>query len=70
MIHQSQIEQNKKRLLRLPEVLRLIPVCRASWYAGVHLGLYPKPLKIGKRTVAWLESDIEKVITEFKQVDD
>lgn len=50
------------QLLRLPEVLKRFPVSRTSWYDGIELGLYPAPLRLGKRTVAWRASDIESVI--------
>ena len=50
------------QLLRLPEVLKRFPVSRTSWYDGIDLGLYPAPLRLGKRTVAWRASDIESVI--------
>lgn len=47
------------RFLRLEEVLRRIPVSRASWYIGVKKGLYPPKYKIGPRASAWRESDID-----------
>ena len=50
------------QLLRLPEVLKRFPVSRTSWYDGIDLGLYPAPLRLGKRTVAWRASDIDRVI--------
>ena len=50
------------QLLRLREVLKRYPISRTSWYAGVRLGLYPAPLRLGKRTVAWRESEIEQMI--------
>ena len=31
------------RLLRLKEVLEVIPVSRATWYRGVWAGFYPQP---------------------------
>ena len=49
-------------LLRLPTVLALVPVSRATWYAGVKEGRYPAPLKLGVRAVAWRRSDIERLI--------
>ena len=49
-------------LLRLPEVLRRYPVSRTSWYDGIKLGMYPAPVRLGKRTVAWRESEIEALI--------
>ena len=39
------------RLLRLNEVLTLIPVSRASFYEGIEKGHYPKPLKVGKEAL-------------------
>ena len=54
------------QLLRLPEVLKRFPVSRTSWYDGIDLGLYPAPLRLGKRTVAWRASDIDRVIRNLK----
>ena len=48
--------------LRLPDVLRLIPVSRASWWAGVKAGKYPPGVKIGARTMGWRVSDIRDLI--------
>jgi|GEM_PF-687979 len=44
--------------LRLPEVLKIIPVSKSSWWAGVQSGQYPKSYKIGPRTTGWLRSEI------------
>jgi prophage regulatory protein len=30
-----------------PPVPAIIPVCKASWYAGQKTGRYPKPVRIG-----------------------
>ena len=48
--------------LRLPAVLRLYPVSRSSWWAGVKTGRYPKPVKLGTRTTAWRVEDIRALI--------
>lgn len=53
-------------LLRLHDVLQRIPISRTSLYDGVKLGLYPAPVRIGKRTVAWRASDIDGLIKGFK----
>jgi prophage regulatory protein len=50
------------RLLRLPEVLKLYPVSKSSWYAGMAEGRYPAAVKLSKRSVAWRQSDIEALI--------
>lgn len=52
----------RDRLLRLPEVLQVIPVSRSGFYEGMKLGIYPKPKRIGKRTVAWRENEINACI--------
>jgi prophage regulatory protein len=54
------------RLLRLKEVLKRIPVSKSTWWAGVKEGKYPKPVKIGARMRAWLESDIEELIERLR----
>lgn len=49
-------------LLRLPQVLALIPISRSGWWKGVADGRYPKPVKIGPRVTAWKAEDIRKCI--------
>lgn len=48
----------EESLLRLPEVLALIPVSKSTWWAGCKSGRFPRPVKIGSRTTAWRGSDI------------
>lgn len=55
------------QLLRLPEVLRRLPVSRSTLYDGIKIGLYPAPIRLGKRTVAWRERDIEEAIRELNK---
>ena len=45
-------------LLRLPQVLALIPVGKSSWWRGCKTGRYPKPVKLGPRTTVWRAEDI------------
>lgn len=49
-------------LLKLPEVLAALPVSRSSWYSGMRSGLYPQPVKIGPKSVAWRRCDIDRLI--------
>lgn len=51
------------QLLRLPEVLKRLSISRTNWYDGIKLGLYPEPVRLGKRTVTWRESDIVALST-------
>ena len=49
--------------LRLPEVLRLIPVSRSTWWAGVRSGRYPQPTRaLGARITAWRAEDVRALI--------
>ena len=52
-------------LLRLPQVLALIPVSRSAWWAGCKSGRYPKPVKLGPRTTAWSASDIAALLEKL-----
>ena len=56
--------ENQDALLRLPQVLELFPVSQPLWYLGIRKGIYPKPVKLGVRAVAWRRSDIEKLISD------
>jgi prophage regulatory protein len=46
-------------LMRLPQVMREVGLCRSSIYAAVSQGRFPPPVKIGLRAVAWRAEDIE-----------
>jgi prophage regulatory protein len=48
-----------QKLLKLYEVAELLNVCKSQVYNLVKQGYLPKPIKIGKRGSAWLQSDID-----------
>lgn len=50
------------RLLRLTQVLELVPVSKSSWWAGCANGLYPKPLKLSPGITVWRSTDIQALI--------
>lgn len=54
--------------LRLPEVLKLIPVSKSAWWEGVARGIYPKPIKLSARTTAWRVKDIQEFIDQIDRV--
>jgi prophage regulatory protein len=66
MSKQSAAQQPGNFLIRIDEVLRRVPVSRSSLYEGISLGIYPRPVRIGKRTVAWRSRDIDELIGSFK----
>ncbi len=40
----------------------LIPVSRSSFYQGIRDGIYPKAVRLGKRTSVWRMSELMRVI--------
>jgi predicted DNA-binding transcriptional regulator AlpA len=48
--------------VRLPEVLKVYPVSRSTWWAGVKDGRYPQPVKLGAKMTAWRVDDIRTLI--------
>jgi prophage regulatory protein len=48
------------RLLRLTEVQQRVPLSRSQIWRKVRDGTLPKPKRIGKRAIAWRESDIDR----------
>jgi len=46
-------------MLKLKEVQKLTGLSRSSIYAYIDKGLFPAQVKLGLRSVAWVESEIE-----------
>lgn len=55
------------RILRFPETKNKTGCSRTTIWRGVKEGTFPAPLKIGKRAVGWLESDLDAWIEAKKQ---
>ena len=51
-----------RSLLRIRQVLALIPVSASCWWNGVRVGRFPQPVRLGKRTTLWRASDIFALI--------
>jgi len=49
----------EERLLKLAEVMEVTSLGRASIYQQVKRGTFPKPVKIGRRSVAWPATEIQ-----------
>jgi len=48
-----------EKFLKLNEVRSHLRISKSKWYDGVSRKVFPQPVRIGTRTVVWLESDIE-----------
>jgi prophage regulatory protein len=46
------------KIYRLPEVLDVTGLCRSGVYKALAAKDFPEPLKIGKRAVGWLETEL------------
>ncbi|MBI4804620.1 MAG: AlpA family phage regulatory protein [Desulfovibrio sp.] len=57
-----QAEHQKERLLRLPTVLDRVGYKRSRFLDLVRLGVFPRPVKLGARAVAWPESQIDAIV--------
>jgi prophage regulatory protein len=54
----------KHKLLRLPQVKTITGLSKSSIYTRISEGTFPKQIPLGPRLVVWVESDIQKWITE------
>lgn len=57
---------NPNRLLRLPDVLEILPISRSTWWQGIKDGKYPKGILISARVRAWPESEILALVEDLK----
>lgn len=53
-------------LLRLPEVLSILPISKSHFLQKVKDGVFPRGIKIGPRTTAWKLKDIAALIKELE----
>ena len=52
-------------VLRLPQVKAIkVGLSRSSIYAAVAQGKFPNPIRLGARAVGWLESDVDKWVSQ------
>lgn len=54
-----------EQLLRLPEVFERLAISRSTFYRGIDLALFPPPVCLGKRTVAWRQTEVEESIRKL-----
>ncbi|KKO47612.1 hypothetical protein VT06_16125 [Arsukibacterium sp. MJ3] len=52
------------QLLRLKEVLKIVPISKSNWYLMQKQPDAPKPIRLGPNTVMWYQSDIERWVQQ------
>jgi predicted DNA-binding transcriptional regulator AlpA len=65
MQYDPETAENTSGFYRLPTVLSKIPISRSAWWAGIKAGRYPAGIKIGPRTTAWRQTDIEDLCIQL-----
>ena len=48
------------RVIRRPEVETLTGIPRSTLYAKIAVGDFPAPIKIGQRSVGWIEVEVHE----------
>lgn len=48
------------RVIRRPEVETLTGIPRSTLYAKIAAGDFPAPIKIGQRSVGWIEAEVHE----------
>ena len=59
---QNQLSIPSHGFLRLPQVLKIIPISRSTWLEGCRTGRFPQSIKLTARTVVWRVEDIRNFI--------
>lgn len=52
------------RILRLPAVRELTGLPRSTLYLYMSKGLFPKPIKLGVRSVGWIQDEVDQWLRE------
>ena len=68
--HPSGFQIVSHRLLRLPEVLAMIGLSRATVYRLMDKGAFPRPVQLTERAVGWRATDVTTWISSRMLVND
>ena len=55
------------RVLRRPAVETLTGIPRSTLYAKIAAGNFPAPIKIGQRSVGWLEAEVNEWLSNCQR---
>lgn len=61
---ENENEIDNARLIRLLSVMDKTGISKSYIYVLVKQGLFPKPVKLSERSVAWVESEIQQWIDD------
>ncbi|EAP4848544.1 AlpA family transcriptional regulator [Salmonella enterica] len=63
----SSNEYKTQKLIRLPKVIEITGKSRTRIYEDMKANLFPKAIKTGSRSVAWVEQEIAEWIEDKKK---
>jgi len=49
---------NSFKIIRRPDVEAITGLSRSSIYEKMDKGIFPRPIKLGKRSVGWLQHEV------------
>jgi len=55
-------EMQSDRLLRLRQVLELVPISKSTLWNWTRQGKFPAPVRLSRRTTCWKLSDVQRFI--------
>jgi predicted DNA-binding transcriptional regulator AlpA len=53
---------SEERFLRIPQILKLIPIGKSTLWEKIKKGEFPKQIKLGPKTAVWKASDVQAYI--------
>jgi prophage regulatory protein len=57
-------EMDSERIVRMDELLRRLQISRATVYRWLDEGRFPRPVRLGERTIGWRESSLSGWLAE------
>ncbi|HAZ8611433.1 TPA: AlpA family phage regulatory protein [Escherichia coli] len=66
-MHAQSSSRPTQKLIRFPKVIEMTGKSRTRIYADIRSEAFPKPIRIGPRSIAWVEQEILDWLEERKQ---
>lgn len=56
-----------QQMYRLPDVIKVTGLSRSSIYLAISKNQFPKPIKIGRRSIGWPEKILQEWIKKMER---
>ncbi|EAA7252794.1 AlpA family transcriptional regulator [Salmonella enterica subsp. enterica serovar Newport] len=66
-MHAQSSSRPTEKLIRFPKVIEMTGRSRTRIYADIKSETFPKPIRIGPRSIAWVEQEIIDWLEERKK---